>query len=239
MLPRALAGRLRRWLFVSGAALTFHAAARADDWTIHITVDNQYDVYFGDSTSTDFHAGGDTSWPTTETWTALGRDPTDFLYVATASDHSVAQGFLAEFINTTQGVTIKTGDPDWDVFPAGAYLSLIDASWPDPWPPSLMPTQAQVDAAIAYATANNLWTNTTTAAGYDNASSPLPWGARPGIAGDADWIWYDTGLGPSSPYPAPFTGFNHDEFLVFRVPNIPEPAGAVLGLLGLLAVRRR
>ncbi len=239
MWVRASAGRLRKWLVLPAAALALSSAALADDWTIHITVDNQYDVYFGDATATDFHAGGDTNWTDTETWTALGRDPTDFLYVSTASDHAVAQGFLAEFINTTAGATIKTGDADWDVFPAGKYLSLIDGSWPNPWPPSLMPTQAQVDAAIAYATANNLWTDTTTAPGYNNGASPLPWGTRPGIAGDADWIWYDSGTGTSSPYPAPFDGYNHDEFLIFRVPNVPEPSCAVLLLAGLLAARRR
>lgn len=221
-------------------ALTVGGAASADDWTIHITVDNQYDVYFGTPTTTNFHAGGDTNWTNTETWTALGRAPTDFLYVATASDHSVAQGFLAEFINTTQNATIRTGDYPWEVFPAGAYLNLIDATWPSPWPASVMPTQSQVDAAIAYATANNLWVAPSTAAGYDNGSNPLPWGTRPGISGAADWIWYDSGNDPGGFYPVPFSGFSHDEFLVFRVPNVPEP-GTLLGVIvaGLALGRRR
>ena len=32
-------------------------AAHADDWTMTITVDNQYDVYFGTNTVTNFFAG--------------------------------------------------------------------------------------------------------------------------------------------------------------------------------------
>lgn len=219
----------------------FAGELRADDWEIHITVDNQYDVYFGDGTSTDFFAGGDTNWATTETWIALDRDPNDFLYVATASDHWIAQGFLADFINTTENVTIRTGSGIWEVFPAGAYLEDIDPSWPNPWPPSQMPTQSQVDDAIAYATANDLWVTPSSAPGYENGSNPDPWGTRPDISDEAAWIWYDSGGDPGggSP-PPPFDGFNHDEFLVFRVPNIPEPASlALLAVAGAFALRRR
>ncbi len=219
---------------------TLATVANADDWTIHITVDNQYDVYFGDGTSTDFFAGGDTDWMDTETWYAPGRDPTDFLYVATASDHSVAQGFLAEFLNTTQNATIRTGGGLWEVFPAGEHLSDIDSSWPSPWPSLQMPTQSQVDAAIAYATANNLWVTPTTVPGYDNDSAPQPWGTRSGFFGNPSWIWYDSGnQAVGSPYPVPFDGFNHSEFLVFRVPNVPEPSSLLLLALGAAPLLRR
>ncbi len=222
------------------AALLSAPAALADNWTINITVDNQYDVYFGHSMATTFAAGGDTVWSTTETWNATGQPANAFLYVSTASDHSVAQGFLAEFQNTTQSVTILTGSPVWEVFPAGKFLQLIDPSWPATWPPMVMPTQAQVDAAIAFATTNNLWVTPTTVAGYANSSSPAPWGTRPGIAGAAQWIWYDSGNDTSTTgYPIPFRGFNHDEFLIFRVPNVPEPASlALLSLGGLVALAR-
>ncbi|RMF83590.1 MAG: hypothetical protein D6744_04390, partial [Planctomycetota bacterium] len=131
--------------------------AMADNWTIHMTVDNQYDVYFGGPTATSLVVGGDTDWTTTETYNVTGAGATDYLYVSTASDHAVAQGFLGEFHNTTQNVTIRTGSGVWEVFPAGKYLQAIDASWPAVWPPSVMPTQIEVDQAIAFATANNLW----------------------------------------------------------------------------------
>lgn len=231
---------LRKTILGIALLLLVSPVAWADDWTIHITVDNQYDVYFGDAVSTNYVAGGDTNWTTTETWTALGRNPTDFLYVATASDHAVAQGFLAEFINTTQGVTILTGPSVWEVFPAGAYLQQINPAWPATWSPSVMPTQSEVDQAIAYATNNNLWVAPATASGYSNGAAPSPWGTRPGISGAAQWIWHDSGKQASPfPYPVPFDGFNHDEFLVFRVPNVPEPASLILLTLGSLTLIRR
>lgn len=215
-------------------------AAMADNWTINMTVDNQYDVYFGNALSTSLVVGGDNDWTTTETWNVTGAGPTDFLYVSTASDHAVAQGFLGEFTNTTQSVTIETGSPVWEVFPAGKYLQLIDATWPAVWPASLMPTQSEVDLAINYATTNNLWVTPTTVSGYDNASSPSPWGTRSGISGTAEWIWYDSGnQSVGSPYPIPFDGFNHEEFLIFRVPNTPEPTTAAMFALGGLLVARR
>ena len=216
-------------------------SVRADNWTIKMTVDNQYDVYFGNSLATSLVVGGDIDWMTTETWNVTGAGANDFLYVSTASDHNIAQGFLGEFTNTTQNVTIETGSGVWEVFPAGKWLQIIDASWPATWPSSVMPTQGEVDQAIAFATTNNLWQTPDSLPSYQNSLSPLPWGTQGAISGTASWIWHDSGNQVSpSPYPAPFDGFNHDEFLIFRVPNVPEPATlALLALGGLLVVRRQ
>lgn len=220
-------------LAVAGVA----SMAMADDWVAKLTVDNQFNVYFGDSMGTDFAAGGGNSWPTTYTITANGRAATDYLYVSTASDQSVAQGFVGEFTNTTGGFTIKTGSNLWEVFPAGAYLNQIFGQT-TPWTPSLMPTQSQVDAAIAYATTNNLWINTSGFQDWDNRVSGniTIWGHRPGIAADAQWIWHNK-LGTGNPFSG---GFNHDEFLVFRVAGVPAPSGlSALSFAGLLSLRRR
>jgi hypothetical protein len=215
--------------------------ARADNWTMSITVDNQYDVYFGTPLVTTYHAGGDNNWPTVETWNATGMAPTDYLYVATASDQMIAQGFLGVFTNTTLGTTVLTGDPVWQVFPAGAYLQTIDPSWPAVWPPSVQPTQSQVDQAITFATNNGLWQATSLLPGWTNAANPGPWGHNlPNIPGNAFWIWHDKGNYPGGGYPAPYGGWNHDEFLVFRVPGIgPEPASGLLWALGGLMLLRR
>ncbi len=227
----------------------FGSAARADNWQMYMTVDNQFDVYFGTPTTTNFYAGGGNNWTTQYSFTALGRLPTDYLYVATASDHSVAQGFIGTFTNTTTSATISTGNVVWEVFPAGAYAA-TNPFWPSPWTPSLMPTQTQVDTAIAYATANNLWIAPDTASGYDNdPSTPIsPYSfvwptSLPNVQTSANWIWHDSGkdLGPFSFMPPPFAGFNHDEFLVFRVAGAaPEPASVgLLALGGLTLLRRR
>jgi hypothetical protein len=233
--------RSARWAALLALLSLAGAPAFADDWVMHMTVDNEYDVYFGDALATDYHAGGDSNWQTTETWHAYGRDPGDYLYVATASDHFVAQGFLGDFTNTTLGSTIETGNSVWQVFPAGKYWPLINPSWPNPWPAWQMPTQAQVDQAIAYAETHGLWGSPTQVPGYDNSSNPPPWQNRPGISPTANWIWYNSGKDPGGgTYPVPFNGFNHDEFLVFRVPNIaPEPSTLALLLVGLAALRRR
>jgi len=225
------------------------SAAQADDWTMTMTVDNQYDVYFGDSLLTVATSpGGDPNWPTVETWNITGVSPTAFLYVATASDHGVAQGFLGTFTNLTSGAVFDTSDDassPWEVFPAGQYLAqlnTIDGTIPaGTWPASLQPTSSQVQTAVAYATNNNLWVDPVSAPGYNNGSSPLPWNTVfAGIPNSAEWIWHDTGVGTSAPYPAPFDGFNHDEFLVFRVPGVvPEPASAALMGLGSLIVMAR
>lgn len=218
------------------------APALADDWTMTITVDNQYDIYFGTNTVTNFYAGGDSTWSTVETYNAFGRAPTDYLYVATASDYSVAQGFIGVFQNITQGTTIKTGDAAWEVFPAGKYLQLIDASWPATWPSNVQPTQSELDAAIAYAESNNLWEATSFDPTWTNASHGGPWPTNlPGLPSDANWIWHDAGVGSGVPYDDPYDGANHDEFLVFRIAGdaVPSPATGALLPLGVLAMHRR
>lgn len=248
-----MSGRmLRRFLLVL-CALVPPAGAVADNWDAYLTVDNQFDVYFGTWSQTNFYAGGGASWPTEFHITAAGRPTTDFLYVATASDHSVAQGFIGTFTNTTLNKTISTGNTDtngnqiWQVFDAGAYQA-TNPFWPNPWPASLMPTQAQVDTAIQFASLNSLWHDPTGATGFDNdpatptAPYGYPWTYYANIEQSAKWIWHDSGKDPGTAFmPAPLSGFNHDEFLVFRVAGeVPEPATiAGLALLAPLVLRRR
>ncbi|NUQ68931.1 MAG: hypothetical protein HUU18_11725 [Phycisphaerales bacterium] len=231
------AGRLM-WRTAMIAALAPALPAMAvDNWTIHLTVDNQYSLYFGNSLATTSFVGTDTNWATTDTWNAVGMAPTDYAYVATASDLSVAQGFLGEFNNTTQGYQFLTGGTNWQVFSAAPHLLALYGF--GSWPVNVLPTQTQLDSAIAFATNNNLWVTPAEYTNWDNrvAGNITTWGHRSGISTAAEWIWHlqpGTGGNPFSP------GANHGEFLVFRVQGIPAPgSAALLGLGGLLAMRRR
>ncbi|MBC8128073.1 MAG: PEP-CTERM sorting domain-containing protein, partial [Gloeobacteraceae cyanobacterium ES-bin-144] len=75
-----------------------------------------------------------------------------------------------------------------------------------------------------------------------NVPGTTPWGGNTftsSIDSAARWVWHSSNgdLDPTKP------GFNHDEWLVFRIQvgAVPEPSS--LGLLGgaacLLALRRR
>lgn len=221
---------------VVAASLAFSAAAMADNWVIRMTVDNQYSAYYGTSMATTGFVGSDNNWFTMETYNVTGRSPTDYWYVATASDHSVAQGFLGSFVNTTTGNTILTGDRAWEVFRAGDYLQPI-FGMSGPWPTNVLPTQAQVDAAIAFATTNNLWTPAVSVPGYTNPGLG-PWSAFPAIPSNAMWVWAPDAAGGNPLVP----GADHGEFLVFRIVGAASPApgsASLLALGGLLVSRRR
>jgi hypothetical protein len=173
--------------------------------------------------------GGGGNWTVEFHFTAVDRQPTDYLYVATASDQLVAQGFIGTFTNVTLGKTTNTGDDVWQVFPAGHYPE-TNPFGTDPWPVSQMPTQAQVDTAIAYAQEHDLWVTPVGAAGYDNDPTTLtdpysyPWVGTTyvNIPTDADWIWHQSETIYSGLRPSPLEGYNHDEFLVFRVAGAAE-----------------
>jgi len=201
-----------------------------EDWIMYLTVDNQFDVYFGTpwgTTDTVVGSGGD--WPTEFPFAAVDRQPTDYLYVATSSDHLTAQGFIGTFTNVTLAKTTNTGDDVWQVFPAGAYAE-TNPYGVGLWPASLMPTQAQVDTAIAFAQENDLWVTPVGAAGYDNdPSTPTdpysyPWVGTTyvNIPLEADWIWHQSATVFDGALPSPLEGYNHDEFLVFRVAGAAE-----------------
>src|SRR5690606_11487807 len=121
-----------------------------------------------------------------------------------------------------------------EVFAAGAHEA-TNPYWPAAWPQSQLPTQAEVDTAIAYVQQNNLWVAPVSHAEFDNNSSTPttpyedPWTPHyDNIPFDAEWIWHDSGKAPADlpggyNIPAPFEGFDHDEFLIFRISGAVIP----------------
>lgn len=226
---------------VTAAALAATAASAfaLDTWQINMTVDNQYAAYVGTASSTVGSAVQvDSTWSTTESFNVSGMAASDYFYVATASDWGVAQGFLGEFRNVTQGYTFNTGSSYWEVLPAGAYLTSINSSWPSTWGYNQMPTQSEVDQALAWAASNSwAWVTPAEWTNWDNrvSGNVTIWGHRSGIDPTAEWIWNNTGT--TNPF---MPGANHDEFLIFRVKGVPSPSAmALLGMAGAIGTRRR
>ena len=89
-----------------------------------MTVDNQYDVYFGDQyLSSPTHVGGAANWFNTDTWNISTRIADRRLAtwppLLTSRSH---KAFLGEFTNLTTGhsfVTSAASGTPWQVFAAG------------------------------------------------------------------------------------------------------------------------
>ena len=202
------------------AALGFPAEASLIK--VNITIDNSYALFYGTQTAATNFVGSDFNWPTTETYN-FNLPSNQYLYVVTASDLSVAQGFLGQFENLSTGYKFYSSDPQWTVMATGLGSAA-------PYSGSLsdlaLLTQEIVDANGG-GNPSNGWVAPTV--GPINGAAP--WGLRPNIDAAARWVWYSSNgdLDPTTP------GFNHDEWLVFRIPldatPVPEPS-----MLGLLAI---
>jgi len=196
------------------------------NWDMYLAVDDQFDVYFGTPMSTTGEVvGRGTDWTKEYHYRAEGRLSTDHLYVVTTSDRDGAQGFIGIFTNTTAEKSAVTGSSIWEVFPAGAYET-TNKYWPEEWPMSKLPSQEDVDRAIAYATENDLWELPTSLSEFDNnpetdPEEVWPWNPwehiYPNIPKESLWIWYDSGKIEDGRIPGVFRGGNHDEFLIFRI----------------------
>lgn len=216
-------------LLFSGVALQ----ANAIPFEVDITVDNSYALYYGTETQATTFVGKDGDWTTTESY-AFDLPGNNFIYVVTQSDLAVAQGFLAQFTNLTNSARFYSNDSQWQVTATGRYGFAPYGNTAN----DFAELTSQLLLANAGSNPSNGWVATTPG----NANGASPWGLRPEIDANAYWSWYNSN-GSANPTDG---GFDHNEYLIFRISvnaqEVPEPSGLLLmglGLLGLCAVRKR
>lgn len=228
---------VRTW----ACAMTLAAClpVQAAPFNVSITVDNSYALFTGTLTAATNFVGSDGSWPSVETYN-FDLPTNAYIYVVTASDQNVAQGFLGQFRNATTGVSFYSSDPAWQVMATG--LGSGSAPYSDSTANLALLSQ-EIQDANAGGNASSGWVGLT--AGGSNGAGP--WGSMGGIDSAARWTWYAGGnCNKTNPTQG---GCDAGEWLVFRIavaatpdnpvpnPSGPQPSPVPLpGSLGLLAL---
>jgi hypothetical protein len=177
--------------------------------TGHFTCDNSYSVWVGDANQVTKKLIEATNTEANQIWQGEELPPIEptpecHLYICAWSDDRTYQGLIGSF---TGAVTIHTGDPRWRVLPTGNNKG--NNQFPD---------INEINGKLAAAQASD-WK--APFVGAKNGGPP--WDVTiQAVSSDAQWMWYDSGKDTQAKYPnppyVPFNGFNHDEFLIFRIP---------------------
>ena len=242
----------RQWfsIWVLGATIGMvgtAVAAGTVDIGITATADNEYGIFLGDSDSAsemiawveNYSAGGIGIWDA-ESYAKWNVPVGSKLYAVASSDYAVIQGLLLDVISITPGFRLLSGDSLWEVTATG-----LGSRWGSPV--SLSELTAEILLANAGTNASGGWVPVAVSAKTNGEGGIGNWetgGPRviPGIDPDSRWMWYDSGRDGRDG--APFLGYNHDEWLIFRtqIPPIPAPGGLLLAGIGASIVgwlRRR
>lgn len=177
--------------------------------TGHFTCDNSYQVWVGTEDEVQTLLLEATNMKTVNI--AQGEDlppttpePGQYLYIVAWSDDYIYQGLIGAFKGD---ITILSGDSRWKVLPTGRNKHNKQ-----------FPTMKEINNAMEDGSDN--WRDPT----FGATNGGPPWNFPIiGVPQSARWMWYDSNKDrkakfPSPPY-VPFgSGFNHDEFLIFRIP---------------------
>ena len=190
--------------------LSGQASATPVNVDVTLTVDNVYAIYSGNETSIyDFHgtasntSASQISNPETYNFTV---DDGDIIYVAAWSDDGIAQGLLAEF--NIDGTILTTANSQWEVMATGIDLDIGDPA------PTMAELTTQINLANAGSVPSGGWVNATLGDINDIHWSTSGSVHVPAMASTLQWAWYtQTGYTGDAFTP----GYNHDEYLVFRL----------------------
>lgn len=213
------------WIFPSSAQTPAYP-----NITGSFTADNSYQVWVGDEKGIPAGAQPVVQESNTKKVDIQNGEtfkfayvPRCYIYLTAWSDDVVYQGFIGSF---SGGVTLKTGDPEIQVLATDKNIGNLPAG------SGGFPTAAQVNTAIAAGT----WVAPFVGPLAVGDPNPKPLDVFslnvPDLDQGARWIWHDSKKDSRPTWPAgevPFVGFDHDEYLIFRVPcdelveNPPEP----------------
>ena len=179
-----------------------------------VHVDDQSDIYVGDCKQVTQLVGRQRYEINDIEELEFEANFCDYLYFVCWSNDKGRNGFLAE-LTGSGGNKILSGSDDWEVFATGIDKDTsTDTSIPDD-----TVSQVEINQQLKRACRNG-WSKPFV--GPPNTPSASFFQYKPAIDTDAKHIWHNSGKDTRSLYPAadnvPFVEFDHDEFLIFRLP---------------------
>lgn len=170
--------------------------------------DDRTEVYAGNCKEITSQQFATQSHPSNVKFDFVG-DCCEYLYFISWSNDSGENGLLVELQGDGK---IYSGHPDWEVFATGINKNVGSGA-------GNAVTIAEINQQLERACKVG-WKKPFV--GQKNNGAGQPFGTKPGISTAANFMWHDSGKDPNNLFPVspyvPFDGFNHDEFLIFRIP---------------------